>query len=54
MPYAKIAIWFDPNWKAAMWTKGNWHKLRYWIQRAPGRTTIGAWRFDVKRVQVGE
>lgn len=54
MIVAKIAVWFDPSWRSAMGTKGNWHRIRYWYHRRKESTTIGPWRIDIKRISNGE
>jgi hypothetical protein len=51
MTVLKLSLWYDPAWRAAWRTKGNWHRRRYWLGRkvtwTTGQYTLGPLRLDV-------
>ena len=48
----KMALYYDPEWRKAFRTKGNWRKLRYWFRRVAtdttGQYTVGPYRLDIR------
>ena len=47
----KLALWYDPQWRTHLHTKGNWHKRAYWLQRkvtlTTGSYTLGPLRLEI-------